>query len=139
MSFYVVRQLPVLPPEEYLEEAIVGKRYVELVVPRVLELTFTAHDLAGFARDLGYLGPPFQWNDARRHCLRCELDAIFSHMYRLERKDVEWILDAPPPSSSFPILKGNEIDKFGEYRTKRYVLHAYDQLARGELPNLENE
>ena len=28
--------------------------------PRVLELTYTAIDLAPFARDLGYTGPPFR-------------------------------------------------------------------------------
>lgn len=138
MNFFIVKQLPVLPPETYLEDAVVGLKYVELVVPRVLVLTYTANDLKGFARDLGYQGPPFPWDDVRRHRLQSELDAIYSHMYRLDRADIEWILDAPPPSSSFPALKRNEIDKFGEYRTQRYVLHAYDQLARGELPDLEN-
>lgn len=138
LNFFIVKQLPVLPPEAYLEEVVAGPRFVELVVPRVLELTYTAHDLAGFAADLGYRGPPFPWDDDRRHRLQSELDAIFAHMYRLNRTDVEWILDAPPPSSSFPALKRNEIDKFGEFRTQRYVLHAYDQLARGELPDLEN-
>lgn len=138
MSYFIVKQLPVLPPETYLEDAVMDLKYVELVVPRVLELTYTAHDLEGFARDLGYQGPPFTWDDVRRHRLQSELDAIFSHMYRLDRADVEWILDAPPPSSSFPALKRNETSKFGEYRTQRYVLHAYDQMARGELPNLES-
>ena len=139
MNFFIVKQLPVLPPEAYLEDTVSGLKYVELVVPRVLELTYTAHDLKGFAVDLGYQGPPFPWDDDRRHCLQCELDAIFSQMYCLDRADVEWILDPPPPSSSFPALKRNEIDKFGEYLTERYVLHAYDQLARGELPDLKKE
>ena len=139
MSLFIVKQLPVLPPEAYLEK--VRSRsltYAELVVPRVLELTYTAYELEGFARDLGYNGPPFPWNDQRRHCLKCELDAIYAHMYGLERSDVEWILDAPPPSSSFPALKRNEKNEFGEYRTQRYVLQAYDQLERGEIPNLES-
>ncbi len=139
LNFYIVKQLPVLPPETYLEYAVSDLKYVELVVPRALELTYTVHDLKGFAIALGYQGSPFSWDDHRRHRLQSELDAIYSHMYRLDRADVEWILDAPPPSSSFPALKRNEIDKFGEYRTQRYVLHAYDQMARGELPNLENE
>ncbi|MCY4584922.1 MAG: hypothetical protein OXB98_02675 [Bryobacterales bacterium] len=139
MNFFIVKQLPVLPPEAYLEEAGPGPKYVELVVPRALELTYTANDLDGFARDLGYHGPPFSWDDRRRHRLQCELDAIFARMYRLERSDVEWILDAQSPSSSFPALKRGEIDKFGEYRTRRYVLHAYGQLARGEIPDLGNE
>ena len=140
MSLFIVKQLPVLPPEAYLEN-VGGNdrcplRYVELIVPRVLELTYTAADLEGFARDLGYDGPPFTYDDDRRHRLKCELDAIFAHLYRLDRADLEWILDAPAPSASFPALKRNEMQEFGEYRTQRYVLHAYDQLARGELPDL---
>ena len=138
MNFFVVKQLPILSPEAYLEDAVLDLKYVELVVPRVLELTYTAHDLKGFAGDFGYQGSPFSWDDDRRHRLQSELDAIYSHMYCLDRADIEWILDPPPPSSSFPTLKRNEIDKFGEYRTQRYVLHAYDQLARGELPYLED-
>ena len=137
MNFFIVKQLPVLPPETYLEEACQGIRYVEMVVPRVLELTYTSYDLPGFAQDLGYDGPPLTWNEERRHGLKFELDSIFAHMYQLDRSDLEWILDAPAPSSSFPGLKRSEMQEFGEYRTQRYVLQAYDQLARGELPNLD--
>ena len=137
LNFYIVKQLPVLPPEAYLEEMLPGLRYVELVVPRVLELTYTSYELEGFALDLGYDGPPFIWDEERRHRLRCELDAIFARMYGLERDELDWILDAPEPSASFPTLKRNEIERFGEYRTQRYVLSAYEQIARGELPDLE--
>ena len=138
MNFFIVKQLPVLPPEAYLESVCPGlATYAELVVPHVLELTYTGNELTGFARDLGYDGPPFTWDDSRRHRLQCELDAIYSHIYGLERSDVEWILDAPPPSSSFPALKRDEVREFGEYRTQRYILQAFDQLGRGEVPNLE--
>ena len=136
LSYFIMKQLPILDPEIFLFESLCGRKWFELIVPRVLELTYTADDLKEFAKDLGYDGPPFTWDDNRRHCLKCELDAVFAHMYQLERSDLEWILDASPPSSSFPTLKNNEMKKFGEYRTKRYVLHAYDQLERGELPNL---
>ena len=139
MNFFIVKQLPIFSPEEYIEEAFNGLSYVELIIPRVLELTYTAHELEPFARDLGYEGPPFVWNDDRRHRLRSELDAIYAHMYRLDREELEWILDAPPPSASFPTLKKNEMKEFGEYRTQRYVLAAYDQMARGELPDLSGE
>ena len=139
LSFFIIKQLPILPPESYLEEVSLGLKYVELVVPRVLELTYTSYELEPFARDLGYEGPPFIWDDERRHHLKSELDAIYAHMYRLEREELEWILDAPYPSASFPILKRNECKEFNEYRTKRYVLAAYDQMARGELPDLSDE
>ena len=39
MNFFIVKQLPVLPPEAYLGEVCSGRTYVELLVPRVLELT----------------------------------------------------------------------------------------------------
>ena len=138
MNFFIVKQLPVLPPEAYLEELCHGVTFVEAVIPRVLELTYTAHDLEGFARDLGYEGPPFQWEEDRRHRLKSELDAIYAHMYRLDRSDIEWILDASPPSASFPTLKRNEIKQFGEYRSQRYVLQAYDQLQHNKPPNLQD-
>ncbi len=139
MNFFIVKQLPVLPPEAYLEDAGCGSRYVELVTPRVLNLTYTSQELEEFAADLGYSGDPFPWEDLRRQHLQCELDAIFSHMYRLDRQDVEWILDSPPPSASFPRLKLNELEEFGEYRTKRYVLSAFDLLAKGEDPSIHGD
>ena len=106
-----------------------------MVVPRVLELTYTSHEMRTFAVDLGYDGPPWDWDEERRHRLKCELDAIFAHMYRLDRADLEWILDAQPPSESFRGLKRAEMREFGEYRTQRYVLTAYDAMARGALPD----
>lgn len=92
--------------------------------------------LEPFARDLGYDGSPFVWDEDRRHRLKCELDAIFAHLYHLDRPDLEWILDAPYPSASFPGLKRNEMRQLGEYRTQRYVLQAYDQMVKGAAPDL---
>ena len=139
LNFFIVKQLPVLPPEAYLEEAKCGRRYVELIVPRVVELVYTGHELEGFAADLGYHERPFLWDDPRRLRLQSELDAIFARMYRLERADLEWILDARSPGTSFPSLKQHELKRFGEYRTQRYVLRAFDQLERGGVPELTPE
>ena len=138
LSFFIIKQLPVLPPGVYLETAPTDDTWAELILPRVLELTYTAWDLQPFAQDLGYDGPPFVWDEERRNRLKCELDAIYAHLYQLDREDLAWILDAPEPSQSFPGLKRNEIRQFGEYRTQRYVLQAYDLLAQGQLPNLDN-
>ena len=139
MSFFILKQLPVLPPEAYLERPHFSlPRYVEMIVPRALQLTYTAKDLEGYAQDLGYDGPPFPWDVRRRHGLQSELDALFARLYGLDRRELEWILDPPAPSSSFPALKQNEINQFGEYRTRRLVLIAYDQLVNGENPDLES-
>jgi len=101
----------------------------------VLELTYTSHDLAPFARDLGYDGAPFGWDLERRHQLRCELDAYYAHLYDLTRDELRYILDPADvmgpdyPSVTFPGLKRKEIAAFGEYRTQRRVLAAFDALA----------
>ena len=139
LSYFIIKQLPVFPPETYQRNSICGPPWAELIVPRALELTYTSDELSCFAKDLGYVGPPFRWDEKRRHCIRCELDGVFAHMYGLTRDELEWILDAPPPSSSFPSLKTHELAEFGEYRTMRLVLRAYDLLQQGFVPDLTSE
>lgn len=63
------------------------------IVPRVLELTYTSHSLAPFARDLGYDGAPFGWDEDRRALLRAELDAFYARAYGLDLSELRYILD----------------------------------------------
>jgi len=80
MNFYIVKQLPVLPPLAYLQKPFpTAAPYIALVMPRILELTYTATEMSSYAKDLGYDGPPFAWDDDRRLALRCELDAIHAY------------------------------------------------------------
>ena len=126
MNFFIYQQLPVLPPELYSQTEL------DFVVPRVLELTYTSHSMAPFARDLGYDGPPFPWDEDRRAHLRAELDAWYARAYGLTRDELRYILDPADvkgpdyPSETFRVLKKNEIARFGEYRTARLVLAAWD-------------
>jgi hypothetical protein len=127
-SFYYMSQLPALPPSTYNSDAI------DFICPRVLELTYTAHDLKSWAEDLGYDGPPFLFDPERRGLLRAELDAFYAHLYGLTRDELRYILDPADvmgpdyPSETFRVLKNNEIRQFGEYRTQRLVLEARDRL-----------
>lgn len=104
------------------------------IVTRVLELTYTAEDLRLWARDLGYAGEPFRWNSERRAILRAELDAYFACLYGLTREELSYILDPASvmgddyPSETFRVLKSNEEREYGEYRTGRLVLEAWDRL-----------
>ena len=97
-----------------------------LVRHHVLRLTYTAHDMAPFARDLGYDGPPFIWNDEQRRHLRARLDALYFHLYGLSRADAAYILD------TFPIVRRHDEAAFGHYRTKAMVLAYYNALAAGD-------
>lgn len=47
----------------------------------VLELTDTAWELEPFARNCGYAGLPFRWDEEFCFVLRAELDAAFFHLY----------------------------------------------------------
>ncbi len=64
---------------------------------RVLELTYTSHAMAPFARDLGYEGPPFDWDEERRALLRAELDAFYARAYGLTRDELA--TSSTPPTS----------------------------------------
>lgn len=93
-----------------------------------------------FADDLGYQGHgPLAWDEDRRAQLRAELDAKIAKLYGLTRDQLRHILDPADihgpdyPSETFRVLKKNEEARFGEYRTRRLVLDAWDRLERGEL------
>jgi hypothetical protein len=93
------------------------------LLPRVLELTYTAWDLESFALDCGWSGPPFRWDEERRFQIRCELDAAFFHLYGTNHEDADYIMD------TFPIVKRKDEKKFGEYRTKRVILEIYAAMS----------
>ncbi|MGH6795134.1 MAG: Eco57I restriction-modification methylase domain-containing protein, partial [Methylocella sp.] len=139
LNWYIVEQLPVVPLECY-ESVRFGKRTAaEIIRAAVLELTYTAHDMAPFARDLGYVDmkgkvkPPFAWDEDRRLKLRAKLDAVYFHLYGVtKRDDVRYIY------STFPIVEREEMDALGRYRSRELCLAYMSALAAGD-PDAEIE
>ena len=138
LTFFIYQQLPILPPAFYTEP------HLAFLVPKVLELTYTSHALAPFARDLGYDGPPFAWDEERRASLRADLDAFYARAYGLTRDELRYILDPTDvkgpdyPSETFRVLKEKEVRQYGEYRTHRLVLTAWDRMeASGQFTELD--
>ena len=125
LSWYILQQLPVIAPSDY-ESQFGPTTARDLVRDHVLRLTYTAHDMAPFARDLGYDGPPFIWNEEERRHLRARLDALYFHLYGLPRDDAAYILD------TFPIVRRHDEAAFCHYRTKDMVLAYYNALAAGD-------
>jgi len=80
--------------------------------------------------------PPFKWDEERRARLRAELDAYYARLYGLDECDLRYILDPADvygpdfPGETFRVLKEKEITRFGEYRTRRLVLEAWQRLQR---------
>ncbi|MEV4094783.1 Eco57I restriction-modification methylase domain-containing protein [Streptosporangium saharense] len=120
MALFIWKQLPVPTPDNL-------NPHVSFLVPRVLELVYTAYDMTGLARDLDDTDGPFRWDEERRTQIRAELDAYFFHLYGISGPDVEYILETFQTENGG--LKNNEIAKYGTYRTKDLVLAEYDRMA----------
>ena len=161
-NFFIFEQLPKLPGDSYTNQCHWGaseQSFRDWILPRVLELTYTAWDLEPFAQDCGYDGPPFYWNEERRFLLRCELDAAFFHLYLGTPE--EWqqgtpgLLEAFPflrdavgyIMETFPIVKRKDIKRTeekdangevitqGTYITKDTILEIYDEMSQATQSN----
>jgi hypothetical protein len=145
LTYSYLKQLPVLSPEAY------SGADLAFIVPRVLELTYTAHDMRAWADEVAssynarfpsmpLVLPevPYGFVPERRAALRAELDAKYARLYGLNRDELRYILDpadthgADYPSETFRVLKNNELRQFGEYRTQRLVLAAWDRMEGGK-------
>jgi len=137
MNFFIAKQLPVLSPDTY------SPSNIAFIASRVLELVYTAYELKPFAEDIGYHGEPFRWDEERRALLRSELDAYYAKLYGLTRDELRYILDPQDvygpdfPGETFRVLKEKEIKQYGEYRTRRLVLEAWDRLEGIEPARIE--
>ncbi|HWR59364.1 MAG TPA: hypothetical protein VN328_10800 [Thermodesulfovibrionales bacterium] len=131
LAIFVLNQLPVVPLSTFKGNDI------NFIASRSFELSYTSHDVQPFAEDMGYDGPPFKWNEERRALLRAELDAYYAKLYGLTRDELRYILDPQDvygpnfPGETFRVLKEKEIKHYGEYRTRRLVLEAWDRLFGG--------
>ena len=114
-----------MPPNRYEAVRFGPKTAGEIVREAVLELTYTAHDMVPFARDMGHVDekgeevkPPFTWDAARRLHLRSRLDAVFFHLYGVtDRDDIRYIY------STFPIIEHEEKAAYGgAYRSCEELL-----------------
>jgi len=140
-----------------------GEFWDDFVLRRVLELSCVVEPLAAVARDCGYDGPPFIWDEERRFLIRAELDAAFFHLYLPSTPDGQWkparkaegaVVDETPEQlaelkkyfptprdavayimETFPIVKRKDIEKYGSYRTKNAILEVYDEMARVSAEN----
>ena len=134
LNLFIVEQLPVVPPARYEATRFGPKTAGEIVREAVLELTYTAHDMAPFARDMGYVDedgdvkPPFTWDEERRLTLRSKLDAAFFHLYGVtNRDDIRYIY------STFPIVERQEKAAYGGvYRSCELCLAWMNALVAGD-------
>jgi hypothetical protein len=139
LSYGYVEQLPIVEPEGYADSDL------KFILTRFVELVYTANDMKGVYDAIisGYpdadqrgpdlRGRPFGYHPQRRTSLICELDAYHAYKLGLTRDELVTVLDSSRgelgyPSESFRGLRHAEIKEFGEYRTQRLVLEAWDRI-----------
>jgi len=139
LAWYLVEQLPIIPPAAYVR-TFGPKAAADIVREAVLELTYTANDLAPFARDMGHVDaagdvlPPFAWDEDRRLRLRAKLDALYFILYGIfdpadptqSRDDICYIY------ATFPIVEREETAKWGSYRSRDLCLAWINALLAGK-------
>ena len=139
LNLFILEQLPVIPPGDYARTFGL-KSAAEIVREAVLELTYTAHDLAPFAKDMGHVDltgsvlPPFAWDQDRRLMLRAKLDAMYFILYGVydpsnveqSRNDIRFIY------STFPIIEREEKTRLGSYRSLKLCLAWVNALMAGQ-------
>jgi hypothetical protein len=125
MTYFIVKQIACPAPAAFAQPTSwqVEHALAEWVIPYVLELSYTSWRLHPYASEMDDNGPPFHWDPDRRALLRADLDAAMLHVYGLTRSESEHVLD------SFSVVRKYEERDFGEYRTRRLVLDAYDRMS----------
>ena len=133
LNWFIVEQLPVVPAESYETVRFGAKTAAEIVREAVLELTYTAHDMAPLAREMGHVDstgvvlPPFRWDEDRRLNLRAKLDALYFQLYSVtERDDIRHVF------STFPIVERQEQEAYGAYRSRDLCLAWMNALSAGK-------
>ncbi len=115
LTFFIINQLPIIPPNGY------SKKASELIRQFMLELVYTSNDISPFATSLGYNGPPFIWSSERRAELIAKLEAVYGILYGLERDDFDYVFEC------FWSTKRQESKRCGEYKSKIMALQYYDE------------
>ncbi len=138
LNWYIFEQLPFIKPETFKTKKIGKVTAEEIIRDEVRTLTYTANDMAPFAKDMGYDGPPFKWDEEDRRHRMARLDALFFILYGLNRDEADYVL------STFPIVKKHDEEEFGRYLTRDLILgymaafEAGDSESRVSLGSMDN-
>lgn len=129
LNWFIVEQLPLIAPVVY--EGSLGDGSIgDFVRGEVLRLSYTAQNLAPFARDLGYDGPLFVWDAENRRHRMARLDALYFRLYGLDRDEAAYVM------GTFPIVRDQDQAAFGRYRTRDLVLGYMNALAAGDTTTM---
>ncbi len=126
LTFTLLKSLPFPRPSEPDE-------IVRQLAPLVLRLTCTGQEMVGYWNMMAKLGLveavpenviPGILVEEDRLCAKAEIDAIVARdVFSLSREELDYILE------TFPVYRNYQEQEYGEFRSKRLILEAYDALA----------
>lgn len=125
LNWFIIEQIPFVPLKKF-QTKFGSKTAAEIIKQDILYLTYTAYDLQPFARDMGYEGNPFPWDEHERLLRRCRLDAIYSLLYNVSDEDMSYILH------TFPIVKKEDEEKYGKFLTHDLIMAYRRALQAGD-------
>jgi hypothetical protein len=120
-----LKQLPVISSD------LITRKIGEVIIDNTNRLIATSNKLSEKLASENHL-----WDVKERDYCRAQLDALYARLYGLNREELMYILDPESvmgkdyPSQTFPGLKNKELREYGEYRTMRLVLEAWDRQER---------
>jgi hypothetical protein len=122
LNIFYIKQFPIIPFGRIREA---GSTYLKERVTRLISTSTNMTKAIGSMTQI--------WDGDERAVFRAEIDSLVARLYGLTREDLMYILDPESvmgegyPSQTFPGLKRRELKEFGEYRTMRLVLEAWDR------------
>lgn len=122
VGHFHIRQFPLVAYEQ------IPQKTKDYLVERIKKLVTTSTIISD-ALNL----PIETWDSDSRDSWMSEIDSICARLYGLNREDLMYILDPESvmgegyPSQTFPGLKRRELKEFGEYRSMRLILEAWDR------------
>lgn len=141
LNWYIVEQLPVIPSKDY-QRKFGPKSAADIVREEVVALTYTANDMAPFARDMGHVDPatgdvkpPLVFDAMDRLRRRAKLDALHFMLYfpSATAAEIAELRDtAAYIYSTFPIVEREEMAAHGHYLSRDLCLHYINALSAGD-------
>jgi len=112
LSKYILEQIAIPSPESFEKLKLTYNKKTNSAEAWCIELSSSVIPVT---KSLGKIYKNFDiknticWNEQDRFDKICFIDAIIAHVYGLNKKDYEYILN------QFPILQRQEIEKFGKF------------------------
>lgn len=125
INAYMVEQLPFINPKTF-KQPLGNTTLADFIKDNVLHLTYNSLDMQPFARDMGFDGNPFIWDEKDRLHRKSKLDALFFNLYGINEDDANYIL------STFPIVKRQDEEQHGRYLTRDLIIAYMRALKAGD-------